>query len=238
MAAEEAASMCYKSTPSLDGRIVRHCYNSGHHSILEHVFVTFRVEGVSRVLLAQLTRHRLISPSVESQRYVSYKSGFQFVVPPTIENNEQARQIFQTSMTRALADYTKLCLLGVPQEDARFVLPNAACFSLIATFNLREFIHLCHERLCTRAQWEIRKLVRQMVHEFNMATDNAFKDMLVPKCEKDKKHPYCTESKKDTCGMHPRLDDVYHVSKSWTPKVVPKEWPTWMDNKEEASTNE
>jgi len=215
MAAEEAASMCYKSEPSLDGRIIAQCYKNGHHSVLEHVCVSFKIENVSRALLAQLTRHRLISPSVESQRYVSYKSGFQFVTPPTISGNEQAKQIFESAMTRDLMDYTKLCLLGIPQEDARYVLPNAICTNLIGTFNLREFIHLCHERLCTRAQWEIRKLVRQMVHEFNMATDNAFEDMLVPKCEKDKKHPYCTESKKDTCGMHPRLDDVYHMPENW-----------------------
>lgn len=219
MAAEEAASMCYKSEPSLNGRIIAQCYKNGHHSVLEHVNVSFRIEGVSRVLLAQLTRHRLISFSVESQRYVSYKSGFQFVTPPTIESNEQARQIFESAMIRDLADYTRLCLLGIPQEDARFVLPNAACCSLIGTFNLREFIHLCNERLCARAQWEIRKLVRCMVHEFNMATDNAFKDMLVPKCEKDKKHPYCTESEKDTCGMHPRLNDVYQVPDDWEPTV-------------------
>ena len=221
MAAEDAASMCYKSTPTVDGRIIRHCYNSGHHSVLEHVFVTFRVEGVSRVLLAQLTRHRLISFSVESQRYVSYENGFDYVVPPAIiALGEEAVADYEAQMETINYWYrdwqTKLGGSGEKSnEDARFVLPNATCTNLICTMNLREFIHLCNERLCTRAQWEIRRMVRDMVREFNVATTNAFGDMLVPKCEKDKKHPYCTESKKDTCGRHPRLDDVYHPSIIW-----------------------
>ena len=83
--------------------------------------------------------------------------------------------------------------------------------------NLREFIHLCNERLCARAQWEIRELVRKMVDEVNVATNNAFTDMLKPKCERDKNAPMCPESKQQTCGKHPRKADVYkayeHIKK-------------------------
>ena len=187
---------------------MKQCYASGHESVLEHVSFTWEISGVSRALLAQLTRHRFVSFSVQSQRYCDMKNGT-VVIPPMISNNPQALHLFFESMSACAKAYSDLQELGIPNEDARYVLQNSCTTSLTCTMNLREFIHLCNERLCVRAQWEIRELVRKMVDEVNAATDNAFADMLKPKCERDKNTPMCPESKQQTCGKHPRKVDVY-----------------------------
>ena len=110
----------------------------GHESVLEHASFTFAVEGVSRVLLAQLTRHRIASFSVQSQRYVSYEKGFGYIIPPRIAAGEGGN------------------------EDARFVLPGACETRLIMTMNVRELRHFFSLRMCERAQWEIRALATEM----------------------------------------------------------------------------
>ena len=112
----------------------------GHESVLEHVSFTFLIEGVSRVLLAQLTRHRIASFSVQSQRYVSYKDGFGYVVPPAIA---------------ALGE-------DAAAEDARFVPPGACETRLMLTMHARELRHFFALRMCSRAQWEIRALAESM----------------------------------------------------------------------------
>ena len=178
---------------------------------MEHVSFTWEISGVSRALLAQLTRHRFVSFSVQSQRYCDMKNGTA-VIPPMISNNPQALHLFFESMSACAKAYSDLQELGIPNEDARYVLQNSCATSLTCTMNLREFIHLCNERLCARAQWEIRELVRKMVDEVNDATDNAFADMLKPKCERDQNAPMCPESKRQSCGRHPRKADVY---KAW-----------------------
>lgn len=211
MLLEEAASQCYQSQPSATGRIVKQCYLNGHHSVLEHVYLTFNVSGASRTLLAQLTRHRIASFSVESQRYVDYDEGFKFVTPPEILADDEAYKVFQTSMTQALMNYTKLKARGIKSENARFVLPNAACFNATVSMNLREFIHMCNLRLCARAQWEIREMTAMVAKEFNEATEDVFAYMLVPICEKDSEHPYCPEGKKG-CGKHFTLDEIFDMA--------------------------
>ena len=216
MAIEEAASQCYQSEPSPDGKIMKQCYLSGHHSVLEHISFTWRIEGVSRALLAQLTRHRMASFSVKSQRYCVENGmdadgngcGFDFVMPEAFKNDPILHDTFVNAMTHDAAQYAALLANGAKTEDARFVLPNACCTTLQCTMNLREFIHFCNERLCSRAQWEIRNLAEEMVRTVNEATDNAFAYMLVPKCEVHPNIPFCTESKCQTCGKHPRLSDL------------------------------
>lgn len=205
---EEAASTCYNSTPSEDGRIIRQCYLSGHHSVLEHAVFTFRLSGVSRALLAQLTRHRLAAFSVQSQRYVDM-TGQACVVPETLSTDSEAIGAYMGALSRAQYAYGFMQEKGVPNEDARYILPNSCTTVIVMTVNLRELIHICNERLCTRAQWEIRRAVQEMVRLANEATDNAFCYMLVPKCERNPKYPFCTESKKECCGRNPRLADVY-----------------------------
>lgn len=207
---EEAASTCYNSEPSKTGSITKLCYLSHHESVLEHTSFTFKIYGVSRALMAQLTRHRMASFSVESQRYVDM-TGNSAVIPDTISNTPGAMGIYLSALNAARLAYTKLQELGVPNEDARFVLPNACTTVITMTMNLRELIHFCNERLCTKSQWQIRRLAQEIVKVVNEATDNAFDFMLVPKCERNRSYPFCTESKDKTCGKHPRLCEVYRV---------------------------
>lgn len=204
-AIEEAASTCYDSTPT-QGKIMKHCYKSGHHSVLEFADFTFRIKGVSRALTHQLVRHRMSSFAQRSQRYCE-EAGFEFVTPKSIEQNEQALAIYKDFMNRTQETYTKLRELGVPPEDARMVLPNACHSEICVKMNLRALINFCNERLCACAQWEIRKLAKMMVEAVTKVAEDA-KLMLVPKCEKHYPYCFCTETKKRSCGKHPVLAEA------------------------------
>ncbi len=172
-----AAKLCYsKSTISdLKEKIsqkdqsdfIRKLMDMGHESVLEHVSFTFGVEGVSRVLLAQLTRHRIASFSVQSQRYVSYENGFGYIIPDSITAlGEESVNRFREQMNTLEKWYTEWQkLLGKGEksnEDARFVLPNACETRIILTMNVRELRHFFSLRMCSRAQWEIRKMAEEM----------------------------------------------------------------------------
>ena len=141
----------------------------GHLSVTEHASFTFAVEGVSRALLAQLTRHRIASFSVQSQRYVSMADGFDYVVPPSISAlGADAEAEFVRQMEQMHAWYCqwqeKLGGAGESaNQDARFVLPNAAATRLLVTMNARELLHFFELRCCNRAQWEIREMAWQML---------------------------------------------------------------------------
>ena len=139
----------------------------GHDSVLEHASFTFGIEGVSRTLLAQITRHRLASFSVQSQRYVSYEKGFGYIVPPKIEAlGEEAVAEFERQMDTMHQWYTewqqKLGTGEGGNEDARFVLPGACETRMMVTMNVRELRHFFSLRMCSRAQWEIRALATEM----------------------------------------------------------------------------
>ncbi len=140
----------------------------GHDSVLEHVSFTFLVTGISRACLAQLTRHRIASFSVQSQRYVSYADGFGYVVPPSIRAlGEDAAAEFTRQMEQMQGFYLgwqkRLGTGEAANQDARFALPNACETRLMLTMNARELRHFFTLRLCTRAQWEIRALAAQML---------------------------------------------------------------------------
>ena len=149
----------------------RRILGMGHDSVLEHATFTFGVEGVSRVLLAQLTRHRMASFSVQSQRYVSYEQCFGYVVPPRIAAlGEAARAEYARQMDQLHQWYVAWQdKLGEnANEDARFVLPGSCETRLMLTMNVRELRHFFSLRMCRRAQWEIRALAEEM-HRLCMA---------------------------------------------------------------------
>src|SRR5690606_5042874 len=134
-------------------RLFNHIVKSGHTSTLEHINFTFTVEGVSRALLAQLTRHRQLSFSVQSQRYNKFSSdsrsgGFDYVVPETVEGNknEVVEMVFSDIMENIQGYYDLLIKLGIPQEDARSVLPNAATCNLVTSGNLRAWLEFYKKR--------------------------------------------------------------------------------------------
>ena len=151
-------------------RLVRGMVKSGHHSALEHASFTFAIDGVSRACTHQLVRHRVASYNQQSQRYVNFSVADGFVVPPSIAANPEAEGIFLQAMDQARAAYDRLVELGLAegrgkesvQEDARFVLPNAAETKIVVTMNARELRHFFQVRCCNRAQWEIRALAWQM----------------------------------------------------------------------------
>lgn len=158
----------------------------GHESPIEHVSFTFGIEGVSRALLAQITRHRIASFSVQSQRYVK-KDKLQYIMPPEIEENEEAKALFIKTMDDDLKAYNELADIlskkhyetfvseGKDEktarnmaekkaiEDARFVLPNACDTQMIMTMNARSLLNFFKHRCCNRAQWEIKALADEML---------------------------------------------------------------------------
>lgn len=146
-------------------RLIRHIVSSKHLSTLEHITFTFSVEGVSRALLAQLTRHRVgFSYSVKSQRYVRLGSndksgGFDYVIPEKIKENDEAKLIFEEAMQYLQVTYDKLRQLKIPAEDSRAVLPNATVCDIVMTINLRALLDFYHKRMKGNgAQVEIAQL--------------------------------------------------------------------------------
>lgn len=202
-----AATTCYNSGSPIDKwkdvykmpkakklKLIEQCIKSGHHSVLEHGVFTFAIEGISRACSHQLVRHRMASFSQQSQRYVTMSNGFEFVTPKAILSDYAKQTIFDNAMNRLTEAYVALIEEGVKPEDARSVLPNACCTNIVMTCNLRELLHICNERLCSKAQWEIRSLVNKMCAEV-IEKENWLIPYLAPKCEK---LGYCPESK--GCG--------------------------------------
>ena len=222
-----AAKLCY-SPASIDGimdgltdektaSFVEMLAEIGHESPIEHASFTFGIEGVSRSLLAQITRHRIASFSVQSQRYVK-EDQFEFVLPPEIEKIPEAKKIYLENMARDQEDYDRLTAIlsekykadmiaaGVEEkkaaraaekkaiEDARFVLPNACTTKMIVTMNARSLLNFFSHRCCNRAQWEIREVATEMLRLCLNVAPNLFAQA-GPPCLRGK----CTEGKM-TCG--------------------------------------
>ena len=171
------ASICYDSDPKNHLGLVTHLYKNGHHSVFEHIYFTFKIEGISRACSHQLVRHRHCSFTQRSQRYCS-EGYFRVVEPKSIAKLDQKYGYFDL-MDDIQALYMELQAVGIPNEDARYLLPNACTTEMYLSCNLRELIHIANERLCARAQWEIRELVKEMVS----LVDPKLQFMLVPKCK-------------------------------------------------------
>lgn len=176
-----AAKLCYSPSEieSLKGRIeakdqktfVQRLMKMGHMSPIEHATFTFAIEGISRACSHQLVRHRIASYSQQSQRYVSESEGFDYVIPPIIKEDRELRDYFESFMAEAQRAYNHIVkrlnekgLKGeMTNQDARFVLPNAAETKIIVTMNARELLHFFRQRCCLRAQWEIRQMAEEML---------------------------------------------------------------------------
>ena len=173
------ASICYDSEPKDPMKLVKHLYRNGHHSVFEHIWFTFRIEGISRACSHQLVRHRMAAITQRSQRYCE-EDGFQVVTPDSILLNEEATLSFRDAIRAADKAYNDIAHGShIAKEDARYVLPNACETEMYFSCNLRELIHIANERLCTRAQWEIRRVVQEMAG----LVDKGVRWMLVPKCQ-------------------------------------------------------
>lgn len=196
-----AAKLCYSSVgideiqKNLDGesaiKFLNMLMSYGHESPVEHVSFTFAVEGVSRSLTHQLVRHRLASYSQQSQRYVRLNQ-FEYIIPPEIEKDENAKKIFIDTMESSQKSYSKLTnilkekyikggmdLVSAEKksiEDARYVFPNACETKIIFTMNARSLINFFRHRCCNRAQWEIRGLANEMLKEVKEVAPILFKN--------------------------------------------------------------
>jgi thymidylate synthase (FAD) len=197
----EAAAVCWRSVPR--SHILHHIIELGHWTPLEFTFFNFHIEGVSRSLTHQLVRKRVgVAFCQESQRRVNYEGNFKYVTPPSVLNNPKeityldmpAYTIYMRAMYTALAAYEQLLEFGIPAEDARFVLPNACCTNIDMTINYHALIDLCKERLCSKAQWEIREMVGLLKAEVEKVSP-VLAGYLKPKCYWLEK---CQEAK--SCG--------------------------------------
>jgi thymidylate synthase (FAD) len=170
-----AARLCYSPkgatellenfTPEQIEKFVKKLVSLGHESPMEHVSFTFAIEGISRACSHQLVRHRIgVSFSQKSQRYVK-ENQFDYVCPPKIQNKPHTLAEFEKAMQDAQKAYENLISAGIPAEDARFVLPNAASTSFVLTMNVRSLWHFFELRCCNRAQWEIRALAHEMLRQ-------------------------------------------------------------------------
>jgi thymidylate synthase (FAD) len=148
----------------------------GHASIIEHASFTFSIEDVSRAMTHQLVRHRIASYTQQSQRYVTYDTVEKYVTPPSITDNVEAKKIFDKNLEGISDTYQKLLTLGIPKEDARFILPNAAKTNIIVTMNARELRHFFNLRCCARAQWEIREVAAEMLKQARKAAPALFEN--------------------------------------------------------------
>lgn len=167
-----AAKLCYSDVTALDllegldgertGGFLSHLRRSGHFSPFEHASFSFAVDGISRVCSHQLVRHRMASYSQQSQRYVTMGE-VRSIMPPSIANHPEAKRLFEKILAETHAVYGELLTLGVPKEDARYILPHGWETRLVVTMNARELHHFFSLRLCRRAQWEIQDLAREML---------------------------------------------------------------------------
>lgn len=216
----EAAAVCYNSEPDL--KIVKGCIRSGHQSVLEHCSFTFKVEGISRACSHQLVRHRIASYSQQSQRYVTYDD-LEWALDGTPEDIKEELEYY---CDNALAEYRLMIKKGVKPEDAREVLPNAAPTIVYVTFNLRALMHFCNERMCTRAQKEIREVASLMRDEvmgaqrISMEEKKIIETVLVPKCMAG---PINACPEVNGCGRCKPLKEFV-----WRPKAIWEDHGTFL----------
>lgn len=232
-----AAKLCYSQAgidqiaEGLNPPIIENFLNMlgeiGHESPIEHVSFTFGVAGVSRSLLAQLTRHRIASYSVRSQRYVN-EGHFEYIIPPEIESIPDAKAVFIQAMEADQKSYDRLVHLLTEKhiqtfkcegkteeearqlaekkanEDARFVLPNACETKIVVTMNARSLYNFFRLRCCNRAQWEIRALATEMLKQVRSVAPTLFKHAGPACCSTGK----CSEGKM-TCGKTKEVKEFF-----------------------------
>jgi thymidylate synthase (FAD) len=177
---EEAGRTCYLSFDKIGANsaddFIRRLIKLGHDSPLEHASATFRIENCSRAMTHQLVRHRLMSISQQSQRYVE-ETDFNYVVPEGLQGDllDEYKQDMETIGQM----YCKWLEKGLKREDARFVLPNACVSEIVVTANFREWRHIINIRTSKKAQWEIRKAAIEILRLLKEKAAVCFEDIEV-----------------------------------------------------------
>ena len=171
-----AAGMCYGKPEPSPKRVCR-CAEQGHMSAFEHVSATFKIEGISRACLAQLTRHRIASYSVRSHRYCEVGGDDWCVIPPSVVGTD-AESLFRAQASDAMWSYQAAIDEGMKPEDARYLLPEATKTSLVMTINARSLQNLFTLRLDAHAQWEIRELAVTIERELECRCDGQWPELI------------------------------------------------------------
>ncbi len=176
---EEAGRTCYLSldriTENSKDNFIQASIRRGHGSILEHASASFRILGASRAFTHQLVRHRIASYSQQSQRYVD-EGEFNFVIPPSIAENEKALALYREFTETSRKTYAKLREMNIKKEDARFILPNALESQIVFSANFRELRSVFTLRLEKAAQWEIRRVCLEMLKIMQEHAPSVFGD--------------------------------------------------------------
>ena len=207
-------------------RLISNVIESGHGSTIEHVVFTFGITGVSRTLSHQLVRHRAgVAFDQQSQRYVTFKKAATMLPQTIAEGDPDVRERYEEQIEGAMSLYGDLVGAGIPGEDARFVFPNATRTNLVMTTNLRALIHMSGLRLCTMAQWEIRRLFQLIRHEI-FSVSPFLGAFLAPKCVP---LGYCDEmnNRDGHCPIRPHKDRVLEAwaEKSKAARAAGRELP-------------
>ncbi len=156
-------------------KILKKTMEMGHTSVTEHATFTFSIEGISRACSHQLVRHRIASYSQQSQRHIKPEEE-KYVKPPKIEKNSSANKKFEEAMEKAWEAYGELIEKDVPEEDARFVLPNATKTNIVVTMNARSLMNFFELRTCMHAQWEIRRVANAMLKKVRDVAPTIFEN--------------------------------------------------------------
>ena len=182
-------------------KLVRFVIKSGHLSTTEHVYFTFGIEGISRVLSHQLVRHRIASFNQQSQRYVKFNENYEYIVPDSIKQNKKINEKYKSFISDIHEFYEEMLNNGIEAEDARYILPNSSETKMIVTMNARELLHFFTVRCCNRAQTEIRDLAILMLKNVKKAAPAVF-EKAGPNCLRVS----CPEGKY-SCGNPPPESD-------------------------------
>lgn len=208
-----AAKLCYSNDTveeilnSDNNALVDKVRDMGHTSVFEHIKFTFAAENVSRTLTHQLVRHRIASYSMKSQRYVN-ENGFTYTTPDDIKRNPLLEEKYNEIMDKINAVYREFIDNGVPQENARYILPNACHTSIIFTMNARELLQFFSLRCCNRTQWELRRMAYKMLELVYPLAPKVFLKAGAPCCSKG-----CTEGKM-SCGTPKKVKNYTEYVKN------------------------
>jgi len=180
---EDACRTCYlsfhrKNPPESTRELITKIIEKQHFSVLEHASATFRVLGASRVFTHEMVRHRFVSPSQQSQRYVN-EQNTEVIVPPSVSAHPEAVQEYERLVDHARTAYARLREFGVPREDARYVLPGGISSEIVLSGNLREWRHVFSVRCHPRAHWEIRRVCLDMLRILKRETPIVFDDFAI-----------------------------------------------------------
>lgn len=197
-------------------KLINHVLSSGHMSVSEHPSATVAISGISRACSHQLVRSRIgVSFSQQSQRYCGLGEN-DFVIPKSILKNPAALSRFNSLMVATKACYDFMINEDIPAEDARMALPNATTTNLVMTMDFRAWLHFFEERLCTCAQWEIRKMANK-IKDLLSEESEIFRKYAGPKCHA---LGYCNESKSRSCGKKPLKSEVFSAWKAANDKNI------------------